>query len=200
MPSSLQSPGNTSSLARVMAWVQSPPVASSTVELGAPLHVPVCALSEEPGLPSCPVQAGHAAASAPQLPPPIPLAAGRGACFQMGPHRWRGHPTRPDGCMAGNPAVQAHSCPSEQAAQLLILPRNRHSSPCGHHTHKGPCVCVGGSIFSCRKTFGSWPPLDSFARCSLAPSGWWTPGVSSRLDEWLFDWLVSRLLSLVLCE
>lgn len=41
--------------------------------------------------------------------------------------------------------------------------------------------------------------MDSFARCGLAPSGWWTPGVSSRLDEWLFNRLMSRL-SLVLCE
>lgn len=176
MPSSLQSPGNTSSLARVMAWVQSPPVASSTVELGAPLHVPVCALSEEPGLPSCPVQAGHAAASAPQLPPPIPLAAGRGACFQMGPHRWRGHPTRPDGCMAGNPAVQAHSCPSEQAAQLLILPRNRHGSPCGHHTHKGPCVCVGGVHLLLQENVWELAPVGLL--CTVQPGSVWL------VDSW----------------
>jgi len=154
-----------------------------------------CALSEEPGLPSCPVQAGHAAPSA------------HGSCFpslwprEEGPvcrwdHRWRAHPTRPDGCMAGNPAVQAPSCPSEQATQLLTLPRNRHGSSCGHHAHKGPCV--RGVHLRLQENIWELAPVDSFARCGLAPSGWWTPGVSSRLDEWLFNRLMSRL-SLVLC-
>lgn len=182
----LQSLGSSSSLARAGAWAVPPPDAAPTEEPAAPLHMPECALRTQasPSVPSrqamlCPLP--HSS--------PFPSLWPQGA----GPVRRWGHA---DGCVSGDPAVHTPSCQSDKPLCIYFC-LEPHTAPlCGHHAHKGG-PCVKASIFPCRKSGSQslgWElaPVNSFARCCLALSGAWTPGVSPRLDKWLSDWLASH--------
>lgn len=176
-----------------MAWAQSPPNPSPTEELDAPLPGTCeCALRSQasPPVPSrqdvlCLLPHGS--------PCPSPWPWGEGPVCRWG-HTY--------GCIAEDPTVRAPSCLSEQATQLLILPRNQHGSPCAATTPTRRARCEGVRLLlqeNGEPVFG----LGAGPRrllCAVPPGSVYLAdsSLSPRLDEWLFhrlgEWPAPRPL------